>query len=102
VKHAIILAAAMATALSATAARAATQADAAAALAAALAAEARAGQLRNQWLPTEAALKTAKAEMAAGHFDAAVTAAQRAEALAHRSVAQAREQDRAWTAAVIR
>lgn len=101
-KRAIIPAAALALALSAVAARAATEADAAAALASAQAAEAQAGQLRNQWVPTEEALKTAKAEMAAEHFDAAVAAAQRAEALARQSVAQAQEQDRAWTEAVIR
>lgn len=98
----ILAAALLGTTLSVGSAHAATQADAAAALASAQAVEAEAGKLRNQWLPTEEALKTAKAEIAAGHFDAAVTAARFAEALAHRSIEQAQEQDRLWTDAVIK
>jgi hypothetical protein len=87
----------------ATAAQAAsTQADYDSAIAAALAAEQDAGALKNQWLPTEQALAAAKKAAAAGDFDAAVAQANRAEALAKASIAQAKEEDTAWKAGVIR
>jgi hypothetical protein len=86
-----------------TAAQAAsTQADFDSALAAALAAEQDAGALKNQWTTTEQTLAAAKQAAAAGDFDTAVAAAKRAEALARASIAQAKEQDAAWKAGVIR
>jgi hypothetical protein len=101
-RPATILAAAFGVVLCGTLANAATQAEAAAALAATQSAEAEAGHLRNQWLPTEAELKTAQAAMTAGDFDAALAAAQRAEALARQSVEQTHEQDKLWSDAVIK
>jgi hypothetical protein len=86
----------------ATAAQAAsTQADFDSALAAALAAEKEAGALKNRWTTTEQTLAAAKKAAAAGDFDAAVKQARQAEALAKASIAQAKEQDTAWKAAVI-
>jgi hypothetical protein len=81
---------------------ASTEADFKTALAAAEAAEQDAGVLKNQWLPTEQALATAKKVAAAGDFDTAVVQAQLAEALAKASIAQAKEQQIAWRAGVIR
>ena len=81
---------------------ASTQVDFDAAIAAALAAEQDAGALKNQWLPTEQALAAAKKAAEAGDFDTAVAQAKRAEALAKASIAQAKEQDTAWKAGVIR
>jgi erythromycin esterase-like protein len=78
-----------------------SQADFAGALASAQAAEAEAGALKNQWTPTEDALAAAKKAAAAGDFDTAVREARRAEALAKASIAQAKEQQEAWKAAVI-
>lgn len=87
----------------ASAARAAsTQADFDAALAAAVTAEKEAATLKNQWIPTEQALAAAKKAAAAGDFDAAVAHANAAEALAKASIAQAKEQQDAWKAGVIR
>jgi hypothetical protein len=79
-----------------------TEADFKTALAAAEAAEQDAGALKNQWIPTEQALATAKKAAAAGDFDAAVVQAQLAEALAKASIAQAKEQQTAWRAGIIR
>jgi hypothetical protein len=81
---------------------ASTEADFKAALAAAVAAEQDAGALKNQWIPTEQALVAAKKAAAAGDFDAAVAEAKEAEALAKASIAQAKEQQSAWRAGVIR
>lgn len=72
------------------------------ALAKAEAAEKDAGALKNQWTTTEQALAAANKAAAAGDFDAAIKAAQQAEALAKASIYQAKEQDTAWKAAVIR
>jgi hypothetical protein len=47
-------------------------------------------------------LTAAKKAAAAGDFDTAVVAAQRAEALAKASIAQATEQETAWRAGIIR
>jgi hypothetical protein len=80
---------------------ASTEADFKAALAAAQAAEQDAGKLKNQWSTTEQALAAAKKAAAAGNFDDAVSAAKNAEALAKASIAQAKEQQDAWKAAVI-
>jgi anti-sigma factor ChrR (cupin superfamily) len=85
------------------AARAAsTEADFKSALAAAEAAEKDAGALKNQWTTTEQALAAAKKAAAGNDFDTAVKQAQQAEALAKASIAQAKEQQDAWQAAVIR
>ena len=81
---------------------ASTEADFKTALAAAVAAEQEAGALKNQWIPTEQALAAAKTAAAAGDFDTAVAQAKAAEALAKASVAQAKEQQTAWKASVIR
>ena len=81
---------------------ASTEADYKTALAAAEAAEQDAGALKNQWTPTEQALAAAKKASAAGDFDAAVAQAKEAEALARASIAQAKEQQTAWKAGVIR
>jgi multidrug resistance efflux pump len=84
------------------AAAASTAADFNIAFAAAQAAEKDAGSLKNQWTTTEQALAAAKKAAAAGDFDSAVSEAQRAEALAKASIVQAKEQQDAWRAAVIR
>jgi hypothetical protein len=81
---------------------ASTEADFKTALAAAAAAEQDAGALKNQWIPTEQALAAAKKAAAAGDFDTAVAEAKQAEALAKASIAQAKEQQSAWRAGVIR
>jgi hypothetical protein len=88
--------------LAAAAAQAAsTKADFDMASAAAQSAEKDAGALKNQWLPTEQALAAAQKAAAAGDFDTAVDQAKQAEALAKASIAQAKEQQEAWTAGVI-
>ena len=76
--------------------------DFTAALAKAEAAEHDAAALKNQWTTTETELKAAQAAAKAGNYDDAVKYAQKAEALANASIAQAREQAASWTAAVIR
>jgi hypothetical protein len=81
---------------------ASTEADFTTALAAAVAAEQKAGALKNQWIPTEQALAAAKTAAAASDFDTAVAQAKAAEALAKASIAQAKEQQTAWKAGVIR
>ena len=81
---------------------ASTEADVKTALAAAEAAEQDAGALKNQWIPTEQALAAAKKAAAAGDFDAAIAQAKAAEVLAKASIAQAKEQQSAWRAGVIR
>jgi hypothetical protein len=81
---------------------ASTEAEFKTALDAAVAAEQDAGALKNQWIPTEQALAAARKAAAAGDFDAAVAQAKEAEALAKASIAQAREQQSAWRAGVIR
>ena len=79
-----------------------TQADFDSAIAAALAAEKEAGLLKNQWIPTEQALTAAKKAAAAGDFGTAIAQAREAEALAKASIAQAKEQQDAWKAGIIR
>jgi len=81
---------------------ASTEAEYKIALAAAESAEKDAGALKNQWTTTEQALAAAKKSAAAGDFDAATSAAKKAEALAKASIAQAKDQQDAWRAAVIR
>jgi hypothetical protein len=83
-------------------AHAATQSDFEAAYRAAAAAEQQAGALRNQWTPTEAALKAAEKAAAAKDYGAAVDLARRAQALAEASIKQAKEQDKLWQNAVLK
>jgi hypothetical protein len=89
--------------ISATAtALAASEADFKAAYAAAEAAEKEAGQLRNQWTTTEAALASAKKAAAAGDFDQAVAFSKEAEALAKASIFQATSEKERWKDVEIR
>src|SRR5215472_11873665 len=75
---------------------AASEADYKAALAAAESAEKEAGQLRNKWTTTEAALAAARKAATGGDFDAAILAAREAEALAKASVFQATSERERW------
>jgi hypothetical protein len=75
---------------------AASEADFKAAYAAAEAAERQADQLRNKWTTTEAELAAAKKAAAAGDFDAAISAAREAEALAIASIYQATSEKTRW------
>ncbi len=75
---------------------AASEADYKAALAAAEAAEKQADQLRHKWTTTEAQLAAAKKAAAGGDFDAAMTAAKEAEALAKASIFQATSEKERW------
>ncbi len=79
-----------------------TEADFKAAYAAAEAAEKDAGRLRNQWLPTEAALADARSAAEKKDFDRAVAAAKDAEALAKASIFQATSEKEAWKTLEIR
>jgi hypothetical protein len=81
---------------------AASEADFKAAYAAAEAAEKEAGQLRNQWTTTEAALASAKKAAAAGDFDQAVASSKEAEALAKASIFQATSEKERWKDVEIR
>jgi hypothetical protein len=81
---------------------ASTEADFKTALAAAETAEKDAGALKNQWTTTEQTLAAARKAAAVGNFEAATNAAEEAEAMAKASIAQAKEQEAAWKAAVIR
>jgi hypothetical protein len=82
--------------LGASRALAASDADFKAAYAAAEAAEKEAGVLRNQWLPTEAALAAATKAAASGDFDVATAQAKEAEALAKASIFQATREKERW------
>jgi hypothetical protein len=75
---------------------ASSEADFKQAYAAADAAEKEAGRLRNQWLPTEAALAGARKAAERNDFDQAVSAAKEAEALAKASIFQATGEEEAW------
>jgi hypothetical protein len=75
---------------------AASEDDYKTALAAADAAEKQADALRSRWTTTEAQLAAAKKSAAAGDFDAAITAAKEAEALAKASVFQATSEKERW------
>ena len=87
---------------SAAPARAASEDEFKAAYAAAEAAEKAAGQLRNQWTTTEAALSLARKAAASGDFDQAVASSREAEALAKASIYQANSEKEAWKAIEIR
>jgi hypothetical protein len=84
------------------AALAASADDFKAALAKAEAADKQAHALKNQGTTTEDDIKKAKAAAEAGKFDEAVKLAEQAEALAHASIAQAKEQEKLWPEAVVR
>jgi hypothetical protein len=75
---------------------AASEADFNTAYAAAEAAEKEAGQLRNRWTTTEAALTAAKKSAASGDFDQAVASSKEAEALAKASIFQATSEKERW------
>lgn len=74
------------------------EADFNAAFAAAEAANQRAGQLRDQWTATAAALANAKKAASNGDFDRAIASSREAEALARASIAQAESERQAWQA----
>jgi hypothetical protein len=67
-----------------------------AAYAAAEAADNEAGQLRDQWTTTAAALAAAKQAASAGDFDQAIALSKQAEALARASIFQAQREKEAW------
>ena len=75
---------------------AASEDDFKTAYAAAEAAEKAAGQLRNQWTTTEAALSAAKKAAASGDFDKALASSKEAEALAKASIFQATSEKERW------
>jgi hypothetical protein len=75
---------------------AASEADFKSAYAAAESAEKQAGQLRNQWTTTEAALAAAKKAAASGDFDQAIASSKQAEALAKASIFQATSEKERW------
>ena len=77
-------------------AHAAGKDDAARAIAGAAAKMKTAGALDNQWTPTVAAFKAAKAADAAGDYAKAEASAKRAEALAAASIVQAHSQKHLW------
>jgi len=79
-----------------------SEADFKAAYAAAEAANKEAGQLRNQWTVTAAALAEAKKAANSGDFDAATAQSKEAEALAKASIYQATREKEAWKALEIR
>jgi cell division protein FtsB len=79
-----------------------SEADFKAAYAAAEAANKEAGQLRNQWTVTAAALAEAKKAANSGDFDAATAQSKEAEALAKASIYQATSEKEAWKALEIR
>ncbi|OYV55429.1 MAG: hypothetical protein B7X09_05985 [Acidiphilium sp. 21-66-27] len=83
-------------------AHAAGKDDAARAIAAAAAKMKTAATLDDQWTPTVASFKAAKAAEATGDYANAEATAKRAAALAAASIAQARSQKRLWRNAVTR
>ncbi len=100
-RHLILVATIVCCGCLSTAAIAASAADFNAAYAKAEAANKEAGALKNQWTTTARELKAAQAAATAGKYDEAVKDAQRAEALAKASIAQAKEQAAIWRQAVI-
>jgi hypothetical protein len=91
-----IVLAAVLSLLGAMPAHAASEADFKTAYAEAEAAEKQADQLRNKWTTTESQLAAAKKAAAAGDFDAAISAAREAEALATASIYQATSEKTRW------
>jgi hypothetical protein len=81
---------------------AADKADAEAAIAAAEAARAAAAEAKFEWTTTGPLIDEAKAAVAAGSFDDAVSLANQAKMQSDAAVAQAKNQHDAWKAAVVR
>jgi hypothetical protein len=79
-----------------------SEADFKAAYAAAEAANKEAGQLRDQWTTTAAALTAAKKAADAGDFDHAIALSKQAETLAKASIFQANSEKEAWKNSEIR
>jgi hypothetical protein len=79
-----------------TALAAGSEADFKAAYAAAEAANKQAADLRNQWLPTAAAMAAAKKAADSGDFDQAIASSREAEALAKASIFQATSEKELW------
>jgi hypothetical protein len=73
-----------------------------AALASAEAANKKAGDLKNQWTTTSAALSAAKKSAEVGDFAAATQLADQAEALAMASIAQVEREKTLWKESEIR
>ncbi|HUI95464.1 MAG TPA: hypothetical protein VLX44_06910 [Xanthobacteraceae bacterium] len=94
--------AAVAVAGLATAAVAGPADDFNAAYAEAEAASKQAVAMKTQWTTTVAELAAAKKAADAGKYDEAIALAQKAEALANASIAQAKEQQADWRQGVIR
>jgi hypothetical protein len=65
------------------------------------AANKKAGAMKYQWTTTASELKAAKKAADAGKFDDALKHAKEAEALANASIAQAKDEEKNWTKAVI-
>src|SRR5689334_2584469 len=85
-----------------TAALAASAEDFSAAFSKAEAASKQAVAMKTGWSTTASELNEARKAAAAGRYDEAVDRARKAEAMANASIAQAKEQETAWTEAVIR
>jgi hypothetical protein len=79
-----------------TALAAGSEAEFKAAYAAAEAANKQAGQLRDQWTTTAAALADAKKSADGGDFDRAIALSKQAEALAKASIFQTNSEREAW------
>ena len=88
--------------VAATPALAASEQDFAGAYAAAEKVEKQALTMQAAWTTTEKTLKAAKKAADAKDYDHATTLAREAEALAKRSIEQAKEQKTAWQKAVVR
>jgi len=73
-----------------------------AAFAKAEAASKQAAAVKTQWTTTVAELAAARKAADAGKYDDAIALAQKAEALANASIAQAKEQQADWRQGVIR
>ena len=73
-----------------------------AAYAAAQAANKKAGDLRNQWTTTSAALAEAKKAADGGDYDAATKLANEAEAFANASIAQVQRESTLWKESELR
>jgi hypothetical protein len=97
----LVLASVLLTAGGACALAAGSEADFKAAYAAAEAANNQAGQLRDQWTTTAAALAAARKAADSGDFDHAIALSKQAEALAKASISQATSEKEAWKNAEI-
>lgn len=95
---AVLLAALLLIAAASSVRAASSETDFKAAYGAAEAANQQAGQLRDQWTATAAALSNAKKAAGSGDFDKAVAWSKEAEALARASISQAESEKQAWKA----